>query len=194
MTENGKKRLVVAVTGASGSVLAVDLLRQLKKLPQWESHVVVSAGALTTMRFELPDEDPSLADLADVLHDPADIGAAIASGTFPVEGMVVVPCSMKTAAGIVSGYSDNLILRAADVTIKERRPLVVVARETPLSPIHLRNLADLATLGVIVMPPMMAFYNTPKTIDDMVRHITGKVLDVFHATTEGYRRWNPNEG
>lgn len=118
----------------------------------------------------------------------ANIGAAIASGSFAAAGMVVVPCSMKTAAGIHSGYSDNLILRAADVTLKEGRPLVLVPRETPLSPIHLRNLYELSMMGVAVVPPMMTFYNGPQTVDDMVTHTVGKILDRLGIPAE-YHSW-----
>ncbi|SKA38771.1 UbiX family flavin prenyltransferase [Consotaella salsifontis] len=191
MSDVRKKRLVVGITGASGSILALDLLRQLKRLPEWESHVVVSAGGLLTMRHEVPGRDAELSELADVLYRDDDLGAAIASGSFPVDGMVVVPCSMKSVAGIHSGYAENLLLRAADVAIKERRTLVLVARETPLSAIHLRNLSELANLGVVVLPPVMTFYNAPQGPEEMVRHITGKILDLFGETAEGYRRWGP---
>lgn len=185
------RRMVVAVTDASGSPLALDLLRELRRLGNWETHVVVSRGALTTARHELPEYGASVfRDLADKCYDNADIGAAIASGSFGTDGMAVIPCSMKTLAGIHSGYSDNLILRAADVTIKERRPLVLAVRETPLSPIHLRNMAELAAMGVVILPPMLSFYGLPQTIGDMVRQVTGKVLDVFREDAAGYRRWN----
>lgn len=198
MSNAPKRRMVVGVTGASGSALAVDLLRELRRIGGWETHVVVSSGALATARHELSEAGGSgggeaaesvFRDLADVYHDNADIGASIASGSFKTAGMVILPCSMKTLAGVHSGYADNLILRAADVTIKERRPLVLAVRETPLSPIHLRNMAELAGMGVVIMPPMLSFYNRPQSITDMVRHVTGKVLDVFHEDADGYRRW-----
>lgn len=188
--DNGrKKRMVVAVTGASGSILAVRLLQELRRTGRWETHVVASRGALLTLRHELPGQEEIFRELADVLYDSDEIGAAIASGSFHTDGMVVVPCSMKTLAGIHSGYADNLILRAADVTIKERRPLVLAARETPLSPIHLRNMTELSAMGVILLPPMMTFYCLPQTIDDMVRHFIGKVMGIFHEDVQGYRRW-----
>ena len=190
--DSGKKRLVVAVTGASGAPLAVDLLEQLRKLGRWETHVVASSAALVNLAHELPDLQDAYRRLADRYYDNGEVGGAIASGSFAAAGMVIVPCSMKTAAGIHSGYSENLILRAADVAIKERRPLVLVARETPLSPIHLRNLAGLAALGVTILPPMMAFYCRPETIGQMVRHVTGKILSLFGEEAEGYRRWDEN--
>lgn len=198
MSNAPKRRMVVGVTGASGSALAVDLLRELRRIGGWETHVVVSSGALATARHELSEAGGSgggeaaesvFRDLADVYHDNGNIGASIASGSFKTAGMVILPCSMKTLAGVHSGYADNLILRAADVTIKERRPLVLAVRETPLSPIHLRNMAELAAMGVVIMPPMLSFYNRPQSIADMVRHVTGKVLDVFHEDADGYRRW-----
>lgn len=194
MNETRKRRIVVAVTGASGTALALDLLRELRRLGKWEVHAVASAGAFATARHEVPDGGASLfREHADVWHDNGDIGASIASGSFRTEGMVVVPCSMKTLAGIHSGYADSLILRAADVTIKERRPLVLAVRETPLSPVHLRNMAELAAMGVVMLPPVLTFYNHPESIGDMVRHVTGKILDIFREDAGGYRRWKEEE-
>lgn len=190
MGTDAKQRLVVGISGASGSVLALDVLRELRRTGRWETHVVASESALVTLRHELPDQQDALRELADRYYDNGEIGAPIASGSFRCAGMVVVPCSMKTVAGICSGYSDNLLLRAADVTIKERRKLVLAARETPLSPIHLRNMAELAALGVVMLPPMMTFYSHPKDVHEMVRHFTGKVLDQFDEKAEGYRCWN----
>lgn len=183
------RKIVVAMTGASGAVLALELLRRLKERPEWETHFVMSRGAEVTVNYELPGRKEELLGLADQVYDNTNIGAAIASGSFAASAMVVIPCSMKTVAGIHSGYSDNLILRAADVTLKEGRPLVLVPRETPLSPIHLRNLYDLSMMGAAVIPPMMTFYNGPQTVDDMVRHIVGKLLDRLGIPVE-YGRWN----
>ena len=131
----------------------------------------------------------SVADLADVIYDNQDIGAAPASGIFQALGMIVIPCSMKTVAGIHSGYSDNLLLRAADVTLKERRKLVLVARETPLSTIHLRNLYELSQMGAIIVPPMLSFYQKPDSLEEMTNHIVGKVLDQFGIDMPGFHRW-----
>ena len=128
-------------------------------------------------------------NLAHKVYDIKDIGASIASGTYKTEGMIVVPCSMKTVSGIACGYSDNLLLRAADVTIKERRNLVVVARECPFSQIHLKNMLYLAELGAIIMPPMVTYYNNPVSFDDMNRHIIGKILDRFGIEISGFNRW-----
>jgi 4-hydroxy-3-polyprenylbenzoate decarboxylase len=128
--------------------------------------------------------------LADAVYDNRDIGAAIASGSFRTMGMVVIPCSMKTAAGIVSGYSDNLLLRAADVTLKERRKLILVPRECPFGTIHLRNLYELSQMGAVVIPPMLSYYNHPTSVEDCTRHIVGKVMDQLDLDMEGFRRWD----
>jgi flavin prenyltransferase len=183
------KRLVIGISGASGIPLAVHLLELMRDQDGWESHLVVSPGADRTILEETSYKPEDIFSLATRRHCIDDIGSSIASGTFRTEGMVVIPCSMKTVAGINHGYSDNLLLRAADVTIKERRKLVLVARETPLSPIHLRNLSELVSLGVVVMPPMMTFYNQPQSIADMTHHIVGKVLSEFGIEAPGFRRW-----
>ena len=181
-----KQRLVIGISGASGAPLAVDLLKTLKPT-NVETHVVVTQGGMLTLRQECGMD--SVADLADVIYDNHDIGAGPASGSFRTMGMIVIPCSMKTAAGIHSGYSDNLLLRAADVTLKERRKLVLVARETPLSTIHLRNLYELSQMGAIIVPPVLSYYQKPGTLEDMNRHIVCKVLDQFSVETADFRRW-----
>lgn len=183
-----KQRLVVAMTGASGSVLALELLRKLRECASWETHFVMSRGAKLTAATEIPGREAELLSLADAVYDNDDVGAAIASGSFRTVGMVVIPCSMKTAAGINNGYADNLILRAADVALKEGRKLVLVPRETPLSPVHLRNLYELSTMGAAIIPPMMTFYNSPESIADMVNHLAGKILDRLGIQAQ-YRRW-----
>ena len=188
MTE--MKRLVVGVSGASGASLAVTLLETMKQQINWETHLVISSGAKRTITLELTETIEYVETLATEVHDLQDIGASIASGTFKTAGMVVIPCSMKTLAGIAHGYSDNLLIRAADVTLKENRPLVLVARETPLSPIHLKNMSILASYGVTLMPPMMTFYNNPQNIMDMQMHIVGKVLNEFGIEVTNFKRWN----
>ncbi len=188
-----KKRLIVGMSGASGSCLAVELLEAMAKQPQWETHLVVSKGAARTFAYETKLTIEKLNSLATVVHTQKNIGANIASGTFHTEGMVIVPCAMKTLAGVAHGYSDNLILRAADVTIKERRKLILITRETPLSPIHLRNMLELAKLGVVIMPPMLTFYNHPQSIQDMTRHVVGKILAEFHIELENFTRWNEQQ-
>lgn len=189
VTINNRKRLVVGMSGASGAILGIEILKTLKKYPDWESHLVISKGAEQTILEETNYKLIDVIDLADKTYSLKDIGASIASGTFKTEGMVIVPCSMKTAAGIACGYSDNLLLRAADVTIKERRKLVLVPRESPLSTIHLRNLLSLSELGAIIVPPMMSYYNKPASTEDLNTHIIGKILDKFHIEVNGFNRW-----
>jgi polyprenyl P-hydroxybenzoate/phenylacrylic acid decarboxylase-like protein len=185
----GPKRLVVGISGASGAVLGIELLQALQLIPGWETHLVVSNGARRTIALETSRSMKEVAALATRFHPVEDVGALIASGTFKTCGMVVVPCSMKTVAGIASGYSDNLLLRAADVTLKERRRLVLVPRETPLGPVHLRNLLAASELGAVILPPVLTFYNQPTSIEDMTRHIVGRILDVFDLELPGFRRW-----
>ena len=183
------KRLVIGISGASGAGLAVHLLEELQNHPDWEPHVVLSKGGELTLQHETGLSSRHLARLASAVHAPEDIGASIASGTFKTQGMVVIPCSMKTVSGICHGYADNLLLRAADVTLKERRPLVLVARETPLNSIHLRNMTTLADMGAVIMPPMMTFYTLPESIRDMSLHIVAKVLDVFGIEVPDAKKW-----
>jgi len=186
---NAKKKLVIGMSGASGAILGIELLKYLKNCEEWETHLVITKGAEETIIQETGLLPAEVARLADKVYSSDRIGENIGSGTFKTEGMVIVPCSMKTAAGIVCGYSDNLLLRAADVTMKEGRKLVLVARECPLSTIHLRNLLHLSEMGAIILPPMLSFYNKPCSVDDMVRHITAKILDKFDIEMEGFKRW-----
>lgn len=180
------RRLIIGISGASGAPLAVAILKALRQT-HTETHVILTDGGAETLRQEC--QMTSLADLADVLYDNRDIGAAPASGSFQTAGMLVVPCSMKTLAGIRSGYSDNLLLRAADVTLKEGRRLVLCARETPLSAVHLRNLYELSMMGVRIVPPMLTYYQNPQSVEDMTDHIVGKLLDQFGLQAPNYRRW-----
>ena len=184
------RRIVVGISGGSGIPLAVELLRQLRSIEDVETHLVCTRGGEITAAQESDLSMDEICALADVVYDNKDIGAHIASGTFKTDGMVVVPCSMKTVAGICSGYTDNLLLRAADVTLKERRKLVLVARECPLNTIHLRNMYELSQMGVEILPPMLTYYNHPKTVEDCTRHIVGKILDRFGIEGEDFRRWN----
>jgi 4-hydroxy-3-polyprenylbenzoate decarboxylase len=184
-----KKIIIVGVTGASGVSLAIDLLKALKELPGIETHLVVTQAAEMTLGLEEASCSEELRKLADVTYDIRDLSASIASGTFKTAGMVVIPCSMKTAAGINSGYSDNLLLRAADVTLKERRKLVLVVRESPLSTIHLRNMYELSLAGAVIMPAMLTGYNALTTAEEMRRHIIGKVLDQFEIENDWVYRW-----
>ena len=184
------KRVVVGVTGASGTPLAIRCLRMLREAGDVEVHLVASAAAFTTASYETDVPFDEITALADVCHDDAALDAPIASGTFSTAGMIVIPCSMKTVAGIACGYSDSLLLRAADVTVKEGRRLVLVAREAPLSAIHLQNLARLAALpGVSVCPPVLSYYHRPKSLEDVERHIVGKALQQLGIDAEGFARW-----
>ena len=184
-----KKRLVIGMSGASGAPLAVELLRQMKKKEAWETHLVMTEGAKMTLEEETDLTCKQIEELATYVYDNHNNGATIASGSFRADGTIVIPCSMKTVAGIASGYSENLLLRAADVTIKEGRKLVLVPRECPLSQIHLRNMYELSRMGVVMIPPMLSYDNRPATVEECTRHIVGKVLDQFDIEGEEYRRW-----
>ncbi|HWQ10105.1 MAG TPA: UbiX family flavin prenyltransferase [Holophaga sp.] len=183
------RRLVVGVSGASGANLAVRLLKAMQAQPDWETHLVITEGARCTLAYESATSPDELEAMASRTHCLRDIGASIASGTFRTEGMVVIPCSMKTLAGVAHGYSDNLLLRAADVTLKERRKLVLVAREAPLNVIHLRNMLDLATQGVVIMPPVLTSYNGPASVGDVEDHIVGKVMSEYGMEYARFSRW-----
>jgi len=184
-----KKRLVIGMSGASGAPLTIELLKQLQQYRDIESHLIVTKGAQMTLEQETEYTLEQLYALADEVHDNHNIGAGPASGSYRTMGMIVIPCSMKTLAGIVSGYSDNLVLRAADVTLKERRKLVLVTREAPLGTIHLRNMYEASQLGAVIIPPVLSYYNHPKTIEDCNRHIVGKILDQFDLEGLEFHRW-----
>ncbi|MFT4145298.1 MAG: UbiX family flavin prenyltransferase [Mobilitalea sp.] len=184
-----KKKLVVGMSGASGAVLTIKLLQMMKTYPDWETHLVISKGAQMTIDQETTYRLTEIESMADFSYDINDYGAKIASGTFQTEGMVIIPCSMKTMAGIACGYSDNLLLRAADVTIKERRKLVLVPRESPLSTIHLRNMLTVAEAGAFIMPPVAPYYTQLDSLEDMNVQIVGKILDKFHITLKDFQRW-----
>ena len=185
-----KKRIVVGMSGASGAPLAVRLLKELNKYSEIETHLVMSKGAELTVEQECSESVSEVISLADFYHDNANIGASIASGSFMTEGMVVIPCSMKTLSGIAHGYSDNLLLRAADVVMKEQRRLVVVPRETPLSVIHLDNLSYIAKVpGVMVIPPVLTYYHNPVSIADMENQLVGKILRCFGITPDSFSVW-----
>ena len=182
-------RLVIGVTGATGAPLAVRLLETLRAMDDVETHLVMSRWARTTVELETPYTAREVGKLADVVYGPGDQAAAISSGSFRTDGMVICPCSMKTLAGIRAGYADGLVGRAADVVLKERRKLVLVPRETPLSEIHLENMLALSRMGVVMVPPMPAFYNAPQSLDDVVDHVVSRVLDQFGLSAPQGRRW-----
>ena len=182
------KRLVIGMSGASGAPLTVELLRQLHDChPQVQTHLIVTHGAELALAQETDVSMAQLKSLASVCHANGNIGAAPASGSFRTMGMIVVPCSMKTVAGIVSGYSDNLLLRAADVVLKERRKLVLVAREAPLSTVHLRNLYEVSRLGAVVLPPMLTYYNHPASVEDCTRYTVNRILSQFDLDEDSYQ-------
>ena len=184
-----KRRFIVAITGASGAIYGVRLLQALRASPDYETHLVMSASGALTASQEVDLKRSDIEALADVVHSVKDIGATISSGSFRTSGMVIAPCSMKTLAGVAHGLADNLISRAADVVLKERRRLVLMARETPLNLAHLRNMTAVTEMGAIVFPPVPAFYARPGSIEDMVDHTVGRVLDLFDLDHELVRRW-----
>jgi polyprenyl P-hydroxybenzoate/phenylacrylic acid decarboxylase-like protein len=183
------RRLVVGVTGSSAPQLAISLLNVLRDINDVEVHLVVSRGAERSIELELNMKRADLEALGDVVYDPDDMAAAISSGSFLVDGMVVMPCSMKTLAAVASGVTVDLIARAVDVNLKERRPVVLVPRETPLNLIHIRNMETVTLAGATVLPPVPAFYHQPESVDDLLRQTAGKVLDQFHIEHNAFRRW-----
>jgi 4-hydroxy-3-polyprenylbenzoate decarboxylase len=174
-----KKRLIIAITGATGAVYGVRLLQHLRAMPQVETHLLISEAGVLSLHQELGMKQRSAQALADAFYAVRDVGAALASGSFQSEGMVVAPCSMKTLAAIAHGLSDNLITRAADVVLKERRRLVLMVREAPLNLAHLRNMTAVTEMGGIIFPPVPAFYQHPENIEQMIDHTLGRVLDLF---------------
>lgn len=183
-------RLVVAITGATGAVYGVRLLQVLQAVPSVETHLVVSDAAVLTLHQETGLQRKQVEALADVVHKPHNIGAAIASGSFQSDGMVIAPCSMKTLASVAHGLSDNLVTRAADVVLKERRRLVLMVRETPFNLAHLRNMTAVTEMGGIIFPPLPSFYHQPQSIAEMVDHTVARVLDLFGLEHELAPRWN----
>jgi polyprenyl P-hydroxybenzoate/phenylacrylic acid decarboxylase-like protein len=182
--------LVVGLSGSSGAQYGIRLLRVLHELGSPEVHLVISRGAEKTVRLETATEPSELYPLADHVHEPDEMAASISSGSFLTDGMVVCPCSMRTLAAIATGNADSLLIRAADVCLKERRRLVLVTRETPLNLIHLRNMVTVTEAGATVLPPVTAFYHQPKTIEDLIDQTVGKVLDQFGIEHQLFRRWN----
>ena len=174
-----RQRIIVGISGASGAIYGVRLLQALRTLPGIETHAVISDAGWLNITHELGLERTHAPALADVVHSIDHIGASIASGSFHASGMVVAPCSMRTLAAIAHGLADNLLTRAADVMLKERRRLILLARETPLHLVHLRNMTTVTEMGAIVCPPVPAFYQKPQTVDDIVQHSIARVLDLL---------------
>ena len=192
MTE-AKKRLIVGISGASGIIYGIRMLEVLRELPL-ESHLVMSKSAEVTLAYESSMKVADLKALADVVYPNGDIGAAISSGSFHTEGMVIAPCSIRSASEIATGVTSTLLTRAADVILKERRRLVLMVRESPLHTGHLRTLTRLSEIGAIVAPPVPAFYSNPKSIDDMVNHTIGRMLDMFDLDAGLVKRWGEPGG
>jgi len=188
------KRLIVGITGATGAVYGVRLLEAIAKLDGWESHLVLSDAGVLNAWHELKLKRKDVERLAAVAYHPKDIAATIASGSFLTEGMVIAPCSMKTLAAVAHAHADDLVSRAADVVLKERRRLVLLTRETPLNLAHLRNMTAVTEMGAIVFPPVPAFYSQPKSLDDLVNHTVGRVLDLFGVHTAKLARWAGMKG
>jgi len=186
---NKKKRFIVGMTGASGVVYGIRTLRHLRSVPDVETHLVLSDHARVNIKVETTHEVDEVLQLADVVYRPDNLAAAIASGSFRTDGMIVIPCSVKTLSDIVHSHSDNLVSRAADVCLKERRKLVLVVRETPLHKGHLELMARASDLGALILPPMPAFYHRPETIEDLVDHTIGKAFDYLELDHRLFRRW-----
>ncbi len=184
------KRLIIAITGASGAIYGVRLLRLLKSINDVETHLVVSEAGKLTLEHEVGMKTKELSLLADYSYDVNEVGAAIASGSFKNAGLIVAPCSMKTLSAIAHGYCDNLITRAADVVLKERRRLVLMARETPLNLAHIRNMEAVTEMGGIIYPPLPAFYCHPVSIDEMVDQTVRRVLELFDITDDQIIQWS----
>jgi 4-hydroxy-3-polyprenylbenzoate decarboxylase len=184
-----QKRIIVAISGASGAVYGVRLLEMLKSLGSVQTHLTISPAGLLNLHQELDMDGPQLEALADVVYPVTDVGAAIASGSFQCDGMVVAPCSMRTLATIAHGLSDNLIARAADVMLKERRRLILMVRETPLNLAHLRNMTSVTEMGGIIFPPVPSFYHRPQSIAELVDHTVSRVVDLLELPQPQAPRW-----
>ena len=183
------KKLVIAITGASGAILGVRLLEVLQAIKNIETHFIISKSGQITLAHETDYTIKDVQNLADHTHKFEDIGACCASGSFKADGMIIAPCSVKTMSEIASGVTNSLISRTADVMLKERRKLVLMVRETPLHQLHLENMARLSSAGATIMPPVVSLYNKPETIDDMINHIVGRALDQFDIDAGIVKRW-----
>jgi len=184
-----KKRIIVGITGSSGVIYGIRTLIHLRNMEDIETHLVLTEGARVTIPIETRDRIDDVLRLADVVHRPENLAASIASGSYTTYGMIVIPCSIKSLSGIVNSYADNLLSRAADVCLKERRKLVLVVRETPLHKGHLELMVRATELGALILPPMPAFYHRPETIEDIVDQTIGKVFDFLELEHALFRRW-----
>ncbi len=188
------KKLIIGITGATGAIYGLQLLHALKKISGWEGHLILTDAGALNVWHELKMKRKDVERLAKVAYHPKDVGAAIASGSFLTEGMIIAPCSMKTLSAVAHAHADDLVSRAADVVLKERRRLVLLPRETPLNLAHIRNMAAVTEMGAIVFPPLPAFYARPKSLDDMVAHSVARVLDLFGIHSPKLVRWQGLDG
>ena len=182
-------RLIVGMSGASGVIYGIRMLEVLKTIAEVETHLIISNGAKLNISIETNWSVKEVEALAEVVHSDHNLAASVSSGSFKTDGMIVLPCSMKTLSGIVTSYADTLIVRAADVVLKEHRRLVIVPRETPLHVGHCKLLYEAAMNGTIIAPPMPAFYNDPETLDDIINHTTGRLMDLFGLNNDFVKRW-----
>ena len=189
VSSSPQKRIVVAISGASGAIYGVRLLQMLREIAQVQTHLTVSDAGLLNLQQELDMDRAAVEALADVVHAARDVGAAIASGSFQCDGMVIAPCSMRTLAAVAHGLADNLITRAADVMLKERRRLILMVRETPLNLAHLRNMTSVTEMGGIIFPPLPGFYHRPQTIAELVDHTVSRVVDLLGLPQPQAPRW-----
>jgi flavin prenyltransferase len=185
----GRRRIVVAITGASGAAYGVRAVEMLRAIPEVETHLIITAGARKTLAYETATDAAALAKLADVVYREDDLAAPVSSGSYRTDGMVVIPCSIKTLSGVANCHDDNLVVRAADVVLKERRRLVLVVRETPLHLSHLRLMTEVTAAGGIIVPPVPAFYHHPQTVADIVNQTVGRVFDLFGLDVQAVQRW-----
>ena len=189
MMPGPRRRIVLAITGASGAIYGVRAAEMLSGLPDVETHLIITSGGRKTLAYETAADVAAVRKLADVVYHEDDLAAPISSGSYRTDGMIVAPCSVKTLSGIANCYDDNLVVRAADVMMKERRRLVLVVRETPLHLTHLRLMTEVTAAGGIIVPPVPAFYHHPQTADDIVNQTVGRVLDLFGLDTGAVQRW-----
>lgn len=187
-------RLIIGISGSSGTIYGIRLLQVLHGIAGIETHLVMTSNAKMNIGIETDMAVRDVEALATEVHDFRNLAAKVSSGSFKTEGMIVAPCSMKTLSAIVNSYSDNLLARAADVVLKERRRLVLLTRETPLHTGHCRLLLEASTMGAVIMPPVPAFYTCPKTVDDIVNHTVGRALDLFGIDTDLVKRWEGKRG
>ncbi|MBN8512129.1 MAG: UbiX family flavin prenyltransferase [Rickettsiales bacterium] len=188
MNSKYNKKLIIAITGASGAIYGIRMLQMLKEL-EVETHLIISKSAFLTVKTETDYKLKDIISIADYNYSQEEVGAKISSGSFEIDGMIIVPCSMKTLSAITCGYEENLIIRAAGVIMKERKPLALMVRETPLTAVHLENMHKLAQNGVSICPAVPAFYNRPKSIEDLIIHSNSRILDLFSIDTRQIKRW-----